>query len=318
MSLRPSKAFAFTLLVAGLLPAIRLFAQDEVRPEPQPQDRLTVRARGRVVVPADEIELELVVVGSAEEAREAEKKHRDKLRRVVAALTGHEAAREAKDDEGADDDKPRKRKVRKGDDDALPEPGKPDENGLLYEVREGRYSFGIKGAGQNGVEEEEDPTGQGRKAEPELRVGSAVHVYLRNVAKVPVKKVRALLARVLDRAGEAGAEMGSSPRVRLQPTVRFRAKDPEELKRRAYGEALRKGRARAEDLAKLIRRDLGKLSVCTDLEPAQVNAGNPEAAMGYDAFLVQVQSTDGASDDTFSASSEVAVEVFVQLDFELK
>ena len=326
-----------SLLAVGLLATrVPALAQDDANSSP-PQaapaastDRLTVRTHARATAKADEIELELVVEASSEDAKDAEKKHRDKLSKVLGALTGRDTAKDSdKDGKSSDDDsdsKPKKRrkkaKAQDDDDDtpapkdggertsdALPRVGVPDADGVVYEVREGRSTVGIQG---NPAEQQEDPNAE-KRSEGEIRVGTAVHVSFKNIAKLPAKQLHRLIVAVIDRAADAGADMGAG-KTSVKPAIRFRSSDTEALKRKAYADAVSKGRARAEELARLANRKLGKLSCVTELDPPP--ASQNQATEGWNAFVGQLGTGD--PDDGSSSSSEVVVDVQVQLDFELK
>jgi uncharacterized protein YggE len=313
-----SRALLVVAALALALPVIRALAQDQetAAPAPARENRLVVHARSRVVAPADELELELVVQGTAEEAREAEKKHRDRLRHVLAGLTGKEVTNdESGDDDEGEKKKPhKKKKARSEDSEALPSPGVPDEDGLVLEVREGRYTLGVKGDPTQNAMEDPSDTNDASK-EPELACGSCVHVTLRNVQKSSARKVRRILAAILDRAAEGGADLGP-PKTHLKPSLRFRVANAEALKRQAYADAIAKGRARAAELAQLAGRKLGNLTVMSELpEPQQVaqeNAGDVET------LLATLQASEASAPDTFSGTSEVAVEVRLELEFDLK
>ena len=316
-----SRALLVLAALALALPVIRALAQDQegvaAAPAPARENRLVIHARSRVVAPADELEVELVVQGTAEEAREAEKKHRDRLRHVLAALTGKEVANDDPGDDDEGEKKPRrKKKARAEDADVLPAPGVPDEDGLVLEVREGRYTLGVKGdPNQNAMEDPSDPNDAGK--EPELACGSCVHVTLKNVQKSSPRKVRRILAAVLDRAADGGADLGP-PKTRLKPALRFRVANAEALKKQAYADAIAKGRARAAELAQLAGRKLGNLTVVSELPETQPVAQDEGHASDYESFLAMLQASEASAPDTFSGSSEVAVEVGLELEFDLR
>ncbi len=79
---KPTLACALALAVAGALP---LAAQDDTEPAPR-SDRLALVAHGLAVMPADQVDVEVAVEGMGEDGATAEKKHRDKLKAVLAAL----------------------------------------------------------------------------------------------------------------------------------------------------------------------------------------------------------------------------------------
>jgi uncharacterized protein YggE len=322
-----SRRLLLLLGVAAALPLVRGLAQDDapappaVTPAAVP-NRISIRTRARVSAPADELELELVVQGTADDAREAEKKHRERLKRVVAALTGKDAA--TKEDDSSDDDddadkpakksKHKKRRASADADETFPTPDVPDQDGLVYSVREGRYTLGVKG---DPAEAADDPNGQGETKETELACGSCVHVTLKGLKGSAPSKIRRILASVLERASDAGADLGP-PKTHLKPTLRFRVSNVEALKKQAYADAIAKGRARAEYLAQLAGRKLGKLSVIEDLPEGQPLGSDDGRVSDYEAVLAALQASDASSPDTFSGSSVVAIEVGVELGFDLE
>ena len=103
----------------------------------------------------------------------------------------------------------------------------------------------------------------------------------------------------------------------VRPGIRFRPKEPEVLARKAYEEAMAKGRARAEDLARLAGRKLGKLTVVLELDVSPQSGQAPTDGLAMFEGLIQTSDMlpgEGAT----SGSTEVSVEVAVQLEFELK
>lgn len=315
-----SRAFLVLLAPIVVLPFLRVGAQDTPAPA-QPHDRLSVKSKARVVALADVLELDFVVQGTAEEAKEAEKKHRDRLKHLVAALTGADAGKDDEEPAEDEDDKPRKKtKKKKAAEDAegpLPKPGVPDEDGLVLEVREGRYTLGIKGDPNQLVDDMGDENLP--KKEVELACGSCVHVTLKHLKKSSPKKVRRLLARILDRAAEAGADLGP-PKTRLKPALRFRSSELDALKKQAYADAITRGRARATELAVLAGRTLGKVSVVNDLADGGVVQSTLDDARSsdYEVYLALLQAVDPSGSDAWSGSSEIAVEASLELEFELR
>jgi uncharacterized protein YggE len=294
-------------------------------PAPAPTDRVTVQTYARATAPADSVEVEFVVEASSSDAAEAEKTHRQKLSHLLSALTGkpEESDKTREGDDSAP--KPRKRKKAPApeDDDGapsideggakapLPQVGVPDADGIVYEVHEGRSTVAVQ---SNAGDSADD--GQGEKhADGEIRVGTAIRVVFKNVAKVPSKKLQRLIASAIDRAAEAGADMGTS-KGNVKPAVRFRAADPEVLKRKAYADAVAKGRARAEELARLANRTLGKLASATELDPPPLT--QQQVPEGWLGFVGQVGTNDPGPDEGASASNEVAVEVRLRLEFDLR
>jgi len=181
MALRARALVVLSGCVLASIPALRaLRAQDQTpaqTPAVQPvmSDRLVVKTRGRATAPADEVEFEFVVEGDSEDAKTAEKRHRDKLDRVIAALTGKESEKGSSDD---DEESAKKKRRKKSDDEdsgdskeedkskavSLPEVGVPDKDGVVFEVREGRSTIGLLG-NQNPVT---DDMPAEKKAEPTI------------------------------------------------------------------------------------------------------------------------------------------------------
>lgn len=318
--MRSRSLLVLLLVPVFAVPFIHARAQDqEDAPAPLRANRISVRTKAHVVAAADELELEVVVQGTSEDAREAEKKHRDRLRRLMASLTGKEVKDEdsTADDDESDKPKRKSKKVRKtaDDADALPTPGVPDEDGLVYDVREGRYTLGVKGdPAQMAVDDPTDETTP--KKETELACGSCVHVTLKNLGKASPKRIRKLLANILDRAADAGADLGP-PKTHLKPTLRFRVANAEALKKQAYAEAVARGKDRAAYLAQLAGRQLGKLTVITDLPAGPSAPPEDGRVMDFEAYLAALQANDPQAPDTFSGSSEIEVEAGVELEFEL-
>lgn len=297
---------------------------------PVPTDRLTVRAHARATAPADDLELEIVVEAGSDDAQDAEKKHRQKLNRVLAALTGKETEKPKKSDEDDDEDDSsakKKRKKKSDDDDApakkskdedaktgLPTPGAADADGMVFEVREGRSTVGVQGGNEQNQDDNGQQNGE-KRTEGEIRVGTAVVVAFRNISKVAPRRLHKLVALVIDKATEKGADMGGS-KTNVKPAIRFRVKDPEALKRKAYADAVTRGRARAEELARLSNRTLGKVSCVTELEPTAAPANQvPE---GWPGFVASLGTNDPGNDDGVSTSSEVTVDIALQVEFDLK
>ncbi|MBI3722943.1 SIMPL domain-containing protein [bacterium] len=320
------------LVIAGCalvsIPASSTLAQDQTPPVPAVQpalsDRLTVRTKGRVTAPADEVELEFVVEGDSEDAKTAEKRHRDRLDRVLAALTGKEVEKASDDDEEGGHKRHKKNKEKGDDDDssdskeekpkaALPEVGVPDKDGVVFLVREGRSTIGLLTNQNNNYSDDMPPEKKNEAAN--VGVGTAVHATFKNVSKVSAKKLRKLLAAALDKAAEGGACMGSV-KTPVRPAIRFRPKEPEALAKKAYEDAVAKGRARAADIAKAAGRQLGKLTVMTELDPLQQQPQNQTD--GLQAFEGLIQTGDVLPGDATGGSTEVQVEVALQLEFELK
>jgi uncharacterized protein YggE len=76
------------VVVASILVAAAARADDA-----KPQDRVSVDVRGRAAQAADAIEVEVTVVATSELAKDAEKKYRERLEGVIAALKGEDAGR---------------------------------------------------------------------------------------------------------------------------------------------------------------------------------------------------------------------------------
>lgn len=327
------KARFFWLLAPVMaFPLVGALAQDAPASATAARDHVTVRAKARVTAPADELELVLFVQGSSEAAADAEKKHRDKLKRLLAALGNKENPAGAKDDsdggekdkssdKDGDDDKPKKKKTKKHRadeaDDALPQAGVPDEDGLVFDFKEGRYTLGVK-ADPNQLDDGTG-NGEGMQKEGELGCASTVVVTLKNLRKSNARKIRRILACVLDRASDAGIDF-APVKSRLRPTLRFRVADPEALRKQAYSDAIAKARARAADLAKLVGRDVGKVISVNDLPEAGagVAALDDTRTEDFELYLTALQAVDPAAHDAASGSSEVTVEASVELEVELK
>ncbi|HZU99905.1 MAG TPA: SIMPL domain-containing protein [Planctomycetota bacterium] len=313
------------------LSLLRAGAQDNSS-DTSKSNRITVRSKARAVAPADEVELELVVQATGEDAKEAEKKHRDRLQKLLAALNGKADAtakddddeKPAKDDDDEKSDKKPKKKAKKRKapaeetTDTLPKPGVPDEDGLVMEIKEGRYTLGQKIDPQQQLVEQMNP-GQDTEKDVELSCGSCVHVTLKNLQKSPAKKVRRILATVLDRAADCGIDLGSN-HTRIKPTLRFRVSDPEALKKKAFSEAITKGKARANDLAECSGLKIVKLASIADVPetPAVVTSTDDSRVIDFEGFLAAPTVTDPAAADHSSGSSEIAIEVSIVLEFEVK
>jgi uncharacterized protein YggE len=85
----------FLVFAAALsFAAVAARAQDDASAPAVASDRLTVKTHARATAPADVVEVELVVEASGEDGHDAEKKHRDKLVKVLAALTGQAPSEE--------------------------------------------------------------------------------------------------------------------------------------------------------------------------------------------------------------------------------
>ena len=328
------KSRFFFLLLAPViaLPLVRALAQDSPAQATAAHDHVSVRAKARVAAPADELELVLYVQGTAEEASGAEKKHRASRKRLLAALGNKEEPTASSDDEGTDkekdkdkdgdEDKPvkkKKPKKKKGaePETALPQAAVADEDGLVFDFKEGRYTLGVKADPTQLVD---DGTGEGMTKEAELGCASTVIVSLKNLRKSTPRKIRRILARVLDVAADAGVDL-APPKSRPRPSLRFRVADPDALKKQAYSDAIAKARARAADLAKLVGRDLGKVMLVNDLaEGASVTTQTLDDARAedYEVYLAALQAADPAAHDAASGSSEVAVEASIELEVELR
>lgn len=341
--MRSSRALPRVLLclAIGLAARGRAFAQDDgsVRPPGPPSDRLSLVVHGKVKGVADEVEIEFVVEASSEEAQEAERLQRGKLKRVVAAL--EELRRElagekpearadgAAPDAAKGETRTRKKKARGDDDEADAPPSKEKKAGkkgadgadadaagdeleqVPIVVREGRSIFGL-------ARESNQPADKGANT----TVATAVQVVMTGLAQVPRPALRKRLAKIVDKAIEAGADSGGADSggpigKGVRPAFRWKVKDNEALREAAYKVAVATGRARAERLARFAGREIEVLSTLRETG-WQLRAGSGEEGAGFDVVVGRVGNNRPNNHDLLVSTTECELEVALELEFQLK
>lgn len=306
-------------------------AQDEPEPvtpaaagKSVPIDRLTLTVQGHARVPADQVEIEVVVQAQGEDGETAEKKHREKLKHVQAAMERLKATFEGKevapekpvkkkaakktqedDEEPAPrDDAPRARKGA-SDDDTESKDDAPDPPSFSIELREGRTTIGVARSNVNP---------DGSPSDGSMTVATAILFKLKGISGCSKPKVRRRLAKILDTAIEAGADSGVGG-VGSRPAFRFRAKDNDEVRAIAQADALTKGRARAKKLAELAGRELGTLKGIGETG-WMLRAGSSDQ-VGFDSVIGRIGNNKMNNYEMTLSASEVELECELTLEFEL-
>jgi uncharacterized protein YggE len=258
-----------------------------------PENRLTVIVQGKAETPATAVELELTVSGQAEEASEADIKHREKLRRVLAAVRGEK------------DEKPRKKVRRKDDEDEDGPPPKEkrqekDENAPDLEKLAAAISFEVTERGFHVVtSKKEDPDDPTKAVSQGARFESKVVVTAKGLEKIDPAALHRRLAELLDVGVASGADGLSGDGE--PPVVRFLCADAEDLKKKAYGDAITRARSRAGAIAGLSDRKLGRVIVVK------------EAPAPAPLAMIEVPKAEEKK-NTFEVQSVVDLEVTFALD----
>ena len=280
-------------------------------------NKLIVNVHGK----ATALEIELTVVGTGEEAQDAERKYRDKLARVLAAVRGEHAAAEekpgkkpkAKKDEEEDEDgpkKPGKAKAPKGDDEGKDKKGeKGDAPPIPVAVTERgfKYSAGAPKAAANPMM----VFGGGEPPKPEAgsRFESKVVVTVKDPASLDRATLRKQLATLIDAATEAGAEptTGSAG----VPAVRFLAEDVDALRKLAYEDALTHAKTRMGDMATAAGLSKAAFGVKTvrEIVPAAASASGNANPMGALFGMLAQAATGDDKAPSFEVTDEVDLEV---------
>lgn len=219
------------------------------------KDTIVVTTRGRATQIADAVEVEVVVAAQAEDPEDAEKKYRDKLAKVIAALKGEDGAT------------PKKKRPK-----ATPAPKKPSDDDEKEETKEPKKEEPAKEKEDESkvpVEIREEGLQMGSPNEPDPRVGV--------IRRVPQPQPQApeplrFSSRVIAKIAHPGSHDRAALRKRVVwlyqkaldvdalPTVRFVCETREAIKRRAYADAMEKAKANAAELAKLAGVNLGPIS----------------------------------------------------------
>jgi uncharacterized protein YggE len=278
---RRVNTLALFAALSALALASSVGAQDDDAPAAKP-DRLAFVVHGNATVPADQVDVEVAVEAAAEDAVTAEKKHREKLKSVVKAL---EELKKTYDEKDKDRDPP------------LP--------GFSIELREGRSIMGVR----NGTNPEPS-TGS-------VSVGTCVVVRMKGIEQAPRPELRKRLAKIMDTAIEAGADMGQGG-VGARPAFRFRAKDNEALREAAHKDALEKAKTRAARLARLAGRALGPVSSLTE-RAWRLRAGSQtQDAVGFDVVVGRLGNNVPNNHEMTVSSTEIELEVELALEYELR
>lgn len=366
---------AWSSLVASIVLAGVARAEDAKNPQ-----RISVDVRGHATRPADAIEVDVTVVATSESAKDAEKKYRERLQEVIAALKGEGGdkaprrkkpekatakAKKAKPkaDDDADEEEPaqketpkvakkpaKKPKADDADEDEDDKPAKkpPTDGGDKTEKPKGEKTETPKDGDKDDAAKTEgagdaDPAGtipielreeglsispktagddpesmqqmvfrrmngqQTETKEPSFRVASRVIVKIKEIGKHDRTALRKRVAWLIDKAMAAGATEDGGP----PPRVRFIVEDGESLKRTAYGDAMTKAKARAEELAKLGGRSLGRVAFVRE----NAASGAAETATGQAAFQAAWFGANAplAPPPTIDVASEVDLAVEFEL-----
>src|SRR5579883_1605349 len=215
------------------------------------------------------------------------------------------------DDDDDDAPKAKKKDEKKDDDSAKKDDAKKDEEfPFVIDVKEGGLSFGVKGGDQNANMRRRMMGQQGGKEEPEFKFSSGLSIIFRNVAKADPKSLRKKIAEILDKVSDAGVDMTTgTDGDGTPPVVKFKVADAEDLKIKAYGDAMAAARKRGTNLATLADRALGKVVSVRD----QTALPQGATRQVYNPYTYSYQTV---SADDFS--TEVGVEVDLYVEFELK
>jgi uncharacterized protein YggE len=304
--------------------AVALAAAGAVRAGDPPQ-RVSVVVKGRATATADSLEVEFTVAGNADESADAEKRYREKRARVLEALkddgsapkTVEKPAKKADDDDD-DDDAPKKRVKRAEKPKKVEKPAEPEAPSppIAVALSERALSIGAKpkDKGEDGLFGRIiiNRMNQNKKPDPPpMQVRSLVVATIHGVGAIEREPLSRRVAALIDKAIEAGADGADG----TPPVVRFLVDDPEPLRQRAYKDAMAKARARAQALAELGERKLGKMVSVREVTGAPKEAS---AEVGSEATAV-VEGILGGKAATTPARSlpEFATEVELRVEFEL-
>jgi len=316
------------------------------------ENRVSLTAHGTARKVADAVDIEFVVEASDEDATSAEKKHRDKLARLVKALkelkasidervhgaAGKESpsgkpaeppAGEALPKKAATDDAPaaRPKKKKPADDEDEDEPrdrkkhkASAEEDSDADPVEPPTFSIELReGRSMLGVSRD-NQNGQGTPTSS-VTVATAVIVHMDGLAEVSRPRLRKRLAQILDKAIEAGADSGGVDSGGpighgVRPAFRFRVNDNEGLREAAYKEALRAGKRRAQSLARLAGRELGMLTSVQETS-WNLRAGADDTGAGFDVMVGRVGNNRPNNHDLLTSTTEIELEVGVAIEYEL-
>jgi uncharacterized protein YggE len=309
---------------------------DEPAVERPLTDRVSLSVDGHAVAPADQVEIELLVLGSAEEGADAETGHRAKLRGVLKALSelkssfDEDAAAAAAGARAPAKDPPRdeapKDPAKSAPTKEAPAPAAPEKDAgaeppsFAIEVREAASMIGV----MPGVSYRSSKPGS------TVSIATGVVVKMEGLATVSRPKLRKRLVKIIDTALEAGVESGTGD-ARLRPSLRFQVKDHEALREAAYKDAITKARERASRLARLGGRELGPLSGISETawslraNRAEYRGANNANQNRWVQVVHQQRRADGQgfaalmgpADEMTSAMTQLELEVTLSLEFEL-
>jgi uncharacterized protein YggE len=226
---------------------------------------------------------------------------------------------DSKKDEAKKDDakaEPKKDEAKKDEakkDEAKKDDAKAEE--FPFELKEGGLSFGIKGGDANQQRMRRMMGQQQQKEEPEFRFSSTLTVLFKNVSKADPKALRKRIADILDKVSDAGVDTAVSPEGDgTPPVVRFSCTEPEDLKVKAYTDAMAAARKRGANLANLADRALGKVVAVRD-QTALPQSTHRQQQPYYNNYGYQVSAPLSLGEDW---STEVVMEVDLYVEFELK
>jgi uncharacterized protein YggE len=215
------------------------------------------------------------------------------------------------DDKKVDDKKSDDKKV----DDKKSDDKKLGDSPIAFEVKEGAVTFGIRHVGDpNQIRMRRMMNQPGQKEEPEIRFASTITITLKDIAKIDVKAIRHRFAEIVDTATQAGADLGVGADGEGVPAiVRFRVGKPEQLKLKAYEDAMHQARDRAAEIAKFANREIGRVLVIRD--NTQLPQGVRQSIQPYTNPYQYVQFAKQQGEDV---TTEITFECDVYVEFELK
>lgn len=290
----------------------------------QDSSRIAVSVKGTSSRTADTVEVEFTVSARAEDSTDAERKYRDKLGQLLAALKEGKAApkpakkekpdaapKKKKADDSEDEDAPKKApepKAEKGE--AAPD---PDAAAIPFEISERGLTFGVKT-----TKDDANPFkaiarmggGPVQNPDPPMTFSSKVVCSIKNVKSLDAKLIARRVSQLIDLGIDAGAD-GTDNGV--APVVHFVVDDLESLRSAAYEDAMNKAKARGKKLAELGGRHFPG-TVYSVREGSGSKAEDVQAAS-----MKAVQNMFGASSSSSDALSgfQVSIEVELAVEFEL-
>lgn len=249
---------------------------------------ITLTEHGQVMVKADHVEIEAQAVGAAEMSKDATVKHRATLRSALDSLKKMELA------------------------------------GLRVEQR--GISVGTETpGGNNAMAIAMRMGGNATPAKSQFKVASKIRVTLAGTAGLSEQQLTDALSRILDAIKDSGATV-ESPSANLMAAmvsqqgmttvVRFVVDDARTARDRAFEQAFKKARERAERWAKAAGVSLGGIISLEDLGDRAEPTSPQEAMMAM--YSAQVRQAKNPLRLVSDDSAEIPVDVTIKVRFAIK